>query len=228
MYNQVSFPLEIKEASDNGTFKGYGSVFGVRDSDSDILVKGAFHKSLSAWSEKGKNPPMLWQHSQKDPIGYYSVMREDDGGLYVEGNILLDVQKGKEAYALLKNGVVTGLSIGFMTKDSEYDSRTKARMIKEVELFEVSLVTMPANDAARVSFVKAADGIASPRDLEAYLRAGGYSQRQAKSIVAHGHKGIMNCRDGDDDGADAGRDARECADLIGSFKNLQSIIEKGL
>ena len=90
-------PFEIKAVGDDGTFSGYGSVFGVRDSYGDVVEPGAFKDSLAAWGSKGKLPKMLWQHRSEQPIGVWTKMSEDSKGLAVEGKLILDVQQAREA-----------------------------------------------------------------------------------------------------------------------------------
>ena len=109
------FPLQLKSIEENGFFAGYASVFNVEDNHNDIILSGAFGKSLSK-KHYGKDIKLLWQHKADEPIGVFTKIVEDDLGLYVEGKLLLDVQRASEAYALLKSGVVKGLSIGFIVK----------------------------------------------------------------------------------------------------------------
>ncbi|WP_239899389.1 HK97 family phage prohead protease [Laribacter hongkongensis] len=149
------FRFQIKAVSDDGHFSGYGSVFDVVDGDYDVVTKGAFSESLASWSQRKALPAMLWQHRQSEPIGVYTGMAEDSVGLYVEGQLCLDSPRGKEAHALMKMGAISGLSIGFVTRDDSYDRVTGVRTLKKVDLWEVSVVTFPANDAARVNAVKA-------------------------------------------------------------------------
>lgn len=180
--------LEIKALSDDGTFEGYGSVFGVEDSYSDIVAKGAFTASLADHRKAGTFPALLWQHHPHKPVGVYTEMKEDDKGLYVKGKLALDTQGGKEAYALLKMGALSGLSIGFRSLRSELDEETGVRTLTEIDLWEVSLVTFPALDVARVEGVKAHEqisGLDSLKSAEKYLRdEGGFSARAATGMVA--------------------------------------------
>lgn len=145
-----NMPVEIKEIKEDGTFSGYGSVFGVQDSYNDIVEKGAFKKTLN----ERTNVKLLWQHDSREPIGVFTKMYEDDHGLVVEGKIAMDVQRGKEAYTLIKMGAVDGLSIGYSTITAKYDKKTNIRFLKELKLYEVSVVTFPANEAATVTSVK--------------------------------------------------------------------------
>ena len=180
MHDRLDVPFKIKAVSEDGLFSGYGSVFGVIDSYKEVVAPGAFAESLSQ-----RTPALLWQHRSGEPIGVYSALREDQTGLYVEGKLALKTARGAEAYELLKMGAISGLSIGFMTREDSYDRVTDVRTLKKVDLWEVSLVTFPANDAARVSGVKSIDTIASLSDAESYLRdAGGLSRREATAFVS--------------------------------------------
>lgn len=180
MHDRLDVPFKIKAVSEDGLFSGYGSVFGVIDSYKEVVAPGAFAESLSQ-----RTPALLWQHRSGEPIGVYSAIREDQTGLYVEGRLALKTTRGAEAYELLKMGAISGMSIGFMTREDSYDRVTDVRTLKKVDLWEVSLVTFPANDAARVSGVKSIDTIASLSDAESYLRdAGGLSRREATAFVS--------------------------------------------
>jgi HK97 family phage prohead protease len=147
---RLARPFELKQITETGTFSGYGSVFGVEDSYQDIVMPGAFAKSL-----RSRKPAMLWQHNSDQPIGVYETAREDQKGLYLEGKLVLEVQAAKEAHALMKAGAMDGLSIGFRTIAYEYDEKTNIRKLTEIELWEVSPVTFPALDVARINDVKA-------------------------------------------------------------------------
>ena len=180
MHDRLDVPFKIKAVSEDGLFSGYGSVFGVIDSYKEVVAPGAFSESLSQ-----RTPALLWQHRSGEPIGVYSALREVQTGLYVEGKLALKTARGAEAYELLKMGAISGLSIGFITREDSYDRVTDVRTLKKVDLWEVSLVTFPANDAARVSGVKSIDTIASLADAESYLRdAGGLSRREATAFVS--------------------------------------------
>lgn len=187
------FNAEIKALDDNtGKFSGYGSVFGVKDSYNEAVQKGAFTESL----QKHGMPALLWQHRPAEVCGVYLDVREDERGLYVEGQLNLETQVGREAYALLKQGALKGLSIGFSTLEERIDRTTGIRHIEKVRLYEVSLVTFPANEAANVETVKKTP--ASIREFEEFLRDAGYGQSDAKIIAAHGYKGLEAHREGGD------------------------------
>lgn len=150
-----SFALQIKATGEDGTVEGYGSVFGVRDNYNDVIAKGAFIQSLKDHKAAGTMPAMLWQHDADKPIGVWTEMVEDEKGLRIKGQLAMETVKGKEAHALLKMGALNGLSIGFMSKEWAYDRDTEVRTLTAIDLWEVSLVTFPANEKARVTNVKA-------------------------------------------------------------------------
>lgn len=179
MRDHLDIPFQIKAVSEDGIFSGYGSVFNVVDSYKEVVAPGAFAESLN-----GRMPSLLWQHRSGEPIGVYTAVREDNVGLYVEGKLALKTTRGAEAYELMKMGAITGLSIGFVTREDSYDKVSGIRTLKKLDLWEVSLVTFPANDAARVSTVKGVETINSLSDAEAYLRdAGGLSRREATALI---------------------------------------------
>ena len=148
---KLGFSLAIKSIEESGRFAGYASVFGVVDNQRDIMMRGAFSHTL-----KGRVPEikLLWQHQQDEPIGIFTEIAEDANGLYVEGKLLMQVQRAKEAHALLMEGAISGLSIGYSPVRYSTDEVTGVRKLAEVKLWEISLVTFPANDAAQVTVVK--------------------------------------------------------------------------
>lgn len=184
MHKIRDFAFELKAINEDGTFDGYGSVFGVKDSYSEIVESGAFSDSLSAHKSKGTMPALLWQHRSGEPIGVYTSMEEDSIGLKVSGQLALKTARGAEAYELLKMKAISGLSIGFMTREDSYDKLTGIRTLKKVDLWEVSLVTFPANDAARVQGVKNIEQIENIRDAERYLRESGLSRSEAVAFLS--------------------------------------------
>jgi hypothetical protein len=146
--------FSMKKLAPTGFFQGYASVFSVVDHHKEKVSKGAFLFSLSKWQQKKQWPKMLWQHDMTQPIGRWVSMREDQHGLFVQGQLLMDVAKGREAYALLKEGILDALSIGFLPVKSHYETSGKYRVLDQVDLHEVSLVTYGANPDARVTAVK--------------------------------------------------------------------------
>lgn len=129
--------------------EGYASLFGAADQGGDVVQAGAYAASLKALAAKGRRVKMLWQHDPTQPIGIWDEVREDARGLYVKGRLLADVEKGREAAALIEAGAIDGLSIGYRTKRAEKDASGR-RLLSELELWEVSLVTFPMLPDARV------------------------------------------------------------------------------
>lgn len=182
--DHIDCAFECKQINEDGTFEGYGSVFGVVDSYKEIVAQGAFSESLQSLKGQGRMPSLLWQHRSGEPIGVYTEMHEDSIGLHVKGRLALKTARGAEAHELLKMKALSGLSIGFVTREDTYDKVAGVRTLKRVDLWEVSLVTFPANDAARISAVKTIETIESLSDAESYLRdAGGLSKAQATAFI---------------------------------------------
>lgn len=178
-----SLSLELK-ADDQGMVEGYGSVFGGVDSYGDTIEPGAFAASIAK-----RRPKMLWQHRMDKPIGVWDDVVEDGRGLRLKGRIA-DTEMGEEARKLIKMGALDGLSIGYRTIRDEM--RGNNRILKEVDLWEVSFVTIPADAAATVTGIKS---IATERDCEDALRDMGFSRREAKAFIARGWGGVRGLRD---------------------------------
>jgi uncharacterized protein len=140
--------------SGSGVFEGYASLFGKRDQQGDVVVAGAFAESLARKGVTGIR--MLFQHSPAEPVGSWVDIEERPRGLWVRGRLNLNVQRGRELLALLDAGGLDGLSIGFKTVRARNDRATGTRQLLAVDLWEISLVTFPMLDGARVSKVKSA------------------------------------------------------------------------
>jgi uncharacterized protein len=175
--------LEWK-ADEEGMIEGYGSVFDVVDNGGDIIAPGAFKQSLAS----GRKVKMLYQHDASAVIGTWKTVEEDQKGLRVSGKILTTVKAGSEAYEYVKAGAIDGLSIGYRTVKSM--DRNGKRVIMQAELWEVSLVTFPMNEMARIDAVKAAEAFKDfqegnaaslKRNVEEYLREAGFSNVEAKA-----------------------------------------------
>ena len=211
-----SFALQIKATGDDGSVEGYGSVFGVRDNYDDVIAKGAFLASLKEHKSAGTMPAMLWQHDSGEPIGVWTDMVEDAKGLKITGKLALETVRGKEAHALLKMGALNGLSIGFMSKQWAYDRETEVRTLTEIDLWEVSLVTFPANEKARVTNVKSSpDDVATPKDAERILREAGFSKADATALVSR----LMRMGDERRESAQSTAQAMKAADRLLSSLN---------
>jgi HK97 family phage prohead protease len=210
-----SFALSIKATGDDGTIEGYGSVFGVRDNYDDVIAAGAFLDTLKGHKAAGSMPAMLWQHDAEQPIGIWTEMVEDSKGLRIKGMLALDTVKGKEAHALLKLGALNGLSIGFVSKQWSYDRESEVRTLTEIDLWEVSLVTFPANEKARITNVKSASDLATPKDAERVLRDAGFSKSDATALVSR----VMRMGEERSDSVDSTAKAMGAADRLLSSLN---------
>lgn len=182
-----------------GMFAGYGAIFGNVDSYGDTITRGAFAASLAEWRARGKYPAMLLQHGGAGaraedlvPVGRWTDMREDDTGLKVEGRILgLDTDRGLTVYEAMREGVLDGLSIGFRVEKFHLGMRPgePSRTLERVSLVEVSIVTFPANDRARVSSVKGVGPGMSARAFEAWISERlGFTAAQARTIATRGFR----------------------------------------
>ncbi len=194
-------PLEMKAVETNdenmGTFEGYGSVFNNTDLGNDVMMSGAFEKSLRKTGPKAVK--LLYQHKTDMPIGVFESIEEDERGLKVRGKLALKTQLGREAYELMKIGALDGLSIGFRVsaKGQSYDPKGKRRMIKEVELMEISLVTFPMNPRAKVRSVKGAE--MTIREWENGLRDAFQLSRSEAKVAAKSVHEVFSPRDVDED-----------------------------
>ena len=205
-----SIAFEIKrEPDENGIFEGYASVFDVVDQGMDVVSRGAFTKSITA-----RKPKMLWQHDPSQVIGVWDEVREDERGLFVKGRLLKDVVKGREAMALMRHGAIDSMSIGYKTIAATEEGSGAVRRLLEVDLFEVSVVTFPMLEAAKITDIKS---IKTERDFEAFLRDAGYSRKDATAIALHGYKALEPQRDADVTEAENGG----LRDIIEQLSQLQ-------
>lgn len=200
------FALKVEDVSDDGTFEGYGSIFGNLDSYGEIVEPGAFVKSLARHTREKTFPLMLWQHNPDDPIGVWEKLEEDSKGLRGTGRLLKGVRRADEAYIMLKAGAIQGLSIGYREIKVEPDGNN--RRLKELDLREISIVTFPANRRARVESVKSErmeefarklrDGEPMPvKEFEDILREAGVPKAMAVQIASVGYaKAIRSESDG--------------------------------
>lgn len=156
------------EVGDNATISGYASLFGEVDQGNDLVKRGAYAASLKRLSEAGTSVKLLWQHDPGQPIGVWDEVHEDEKGLYVSGRLLTETRMGKEAAALVSAGAIDGLSIGYRTIKADRD-KTGIRQLSELELWEVSLVTFPMLQQARVG-AKAEPGPDITEDLAGVFR----------------------------------------------------------
>lgn len=149
--------LDIKALKEKGEFEGYASTFGGEpDSYGDIIAAGAFAESLAEHAAKGTMPKMFWQHDAREPIGKWTAAAEDGKGLLVSGQLNMGVQRAREAYELLKAGDIDGLSIGYRIRSGGYvvDEETGTWTLTKLDLREVSIVSIGANENATIAAVK--------------------------------------------------------------------------
>jgi HK97 family phage prohead protease len=185
MTGTLNFPLEIQALSER-QFSGHGSVFGNVDLGGDVVIPGAFKATLAAHNKAGTMPAMFWMHKPDQVAGAWLDMREDAKGLLVKGE-LADTTLGREMQTLLKMKAVRGLSIGFRTVDSDF-TKDGVRQIKEVDLWEVSIVSMAMNPLARVEAAKArlselGEWVPTIREFEGILREAGCSRAVARRLA---------------------------------------------
>ena len=160
-------PVQVQDGT---RIEGYASLFGRPDQGGDVVAKGAYAKSLAAIRARGGSVKMLWQHDPAQPIGVWDEIREDERGLYVKGRLLPEVARAREAVALIEAGAIDGLSVGYRTIAAEKDAKGQ-RLLAELELWEVSLVTFPMLREARVAAKGETLDAAIWRDLARALSA---------------------------------------------------------
>lgn len=187
-YKNMAF--ELKALKDR-QFEGYGSVFGNVDYGGDVVIEGAFAKTLADHEERGVLPQMFWMHQMDKVPGKWLEMEEDTKGLYVKGEFV-PTPLGDEIHVLVQQKAVRGLSIGFVTTDRGYDKEGN-RLIKEVDLWEVSPVSLAMNPLASVTSAKSRlsrdfeyvpEAHEFKRQLEQHLRDVGCSKTVARTLVA--------------------------------------------
>jgi len=182
---KLALPLEVKSLQER-QFSGYGSVFGNVDLGDDVVVAGAFKRTLAERKASGQLPVMLWSHDPTKVAGKWLDMKEDSRGLHVRGE-LAPTPLGDEIHTLMKMEAVSGMSIGFVIKDQEF-TKDGLRMIKEVDLWELSVCAMPMNPLARVANVKTqtsafGEYVPTPKEFERILRDAGCSRKTAKELI---------------------------------------------
>jgi HK97 family phage prohead protease len=202
------FDFRIKSVADKGgRFEGYGSVFNVIDSYREVVAPGAFAESLAELKAQDRKVPCLWQHWYDEPIGVYEGdlggglgLEEDDHGLKCQGRLLIDDDPlAARAYAHLKAKSVSGLSIGYYVLADTWDEKNRIRTLTKLDLREISIVTFPANDDARIEEVRAklaAGETPSRREVEVALCDQlGLSREAAEAFAKSGYAALSR-RDG--------------------------------
>lgn len=165
-FSRIGTDVTVKDGT---VIEGYASVFGAVDQGNDVVLAGAYAASLERLKSRGGSVKMLWQHDPAQPIGIWDEVREDKRGLWVRGRLLTDIDRGREAAALIAAGAIDGLSIGYRTIRSSKNDKGH-RLLAEVDLWEVSLVTFPMLPDARVGAKGDLPEAADLRDLAAVFR----------------------------------------------------------
>ena len=213
-YEEIAFETKELETEEDGSFEGYASVFNNKDLGNDVIRKGAFLKTLS--EKKPNQIKLLYQHKTDQPIGVIESLSEDNKGLKIKGRLALKTQMGAEVYELMKMGAINSMSIGYrLAPDSyKYDDKNKRRVIKEVDLMEISMVTFPMNPKANITKVKGEDledGIITERELEKRLRDSGlFSNALCTHTAGLLHKSYN----------------KELRDVVDGIKQLSNIIKQ--
>lgn len=159
--------FSLKDLSEDGSFSGLASVYGNLDLGGDIVEPGAFTKTIK---DRNGERTILWQHDAKSPIGKGQLIDGPDG-LMIRGKLALGMSQAKDAYEAIKAGIVDGLSIGYDVVKREF--KDNARILKELKLWEVSIVTFPMNELSRIQTVKSTDEfITKFSDFAEELKAG--------------------------------------------------------
>lgn len=185
--------LSVKSVdAKSGRFTGYASVWNAVDSYREAVAPGAFAESLAGTKAKGRTLPILWQHRSAEPIGHWIELKEDDRGLYGEGELWIEeAPYARLARKGLQSGAVNGLSIGYRVEDDCFDEVKRIRTLKRLALVEASIVTNPALEEARVDTIKAklaAGECLSEREFGKILRERGFSRSDADEIASVGFK----------------------------------------
>lgn len=205
---KVSAPVfRLKVEGGAGEIEGYASTFGgAPDSYGDIIAAGAYTDSLARHAARGTMPKMFWQHDRDQPIGRWLEAEEDDTGLRVRGKLNMGVRQGVEAYELLKAGDIDGLSIGYHLEAYEVDTEDPGVWtLTRIDLREISVVSIGANENATIDAVKAEKGVATRqaeiieklaagdqlqiREFEDLAKGLGLSNRQAERAARVNLKG---------------------------------------
>ncbi len=193
---------DLETVDRRGVFEGYASVFNRQDLGRDVVLPGAFRASLQARGAAGVR--MLFQHNPNEPIGVWEKIYEDARGLYVRGRLMLEVTKGRELLSLMQAGALDGLSIGFRAEQGVRSRRTGVRRLRQIDLWEVSVVTFPMLPEARISQVKSRQmptryikrQVPTPSEFEQWLRhEAGFTRSQARAVTRDGLNRIDPLRD---------------------------------
>lgn len=220
-YKQISFEIEEK-GLEEGRIKGLGAVYNNVDHGGDVILPGAFKSAI----ESGKPIKMLWQHDPSEVIGVWDKLSDSAKGLQSEGRFIPGIQRAEEAKILLKEKAIDGLSIGYRSKEFDYQKTDKGmvRRLKSVELFEISVVTFPMNPKALVTDVKQ---LQSPREVETILRGAGVPAAFAKLVASHGFEEAKKRLDPDyrEGGEDEAKQQEGMTRLLSELNSLKGMMK---
>lgn len=173
-----TFQFSKTEVKEDGTFTGYASVFGAIDSYGTGWAKGCFSDSLKDIADNNRTLPMLWSHDSKEPIGKYTKLEEDDYGLRVEGKVITSIPRGKQVYDLMREGIVSGLSVSVDIQEFDYDQQNDLITFTKCDLYEISPCVFPAVKEAQIDTVRSFD----VRDLERHFALWGCQEQSQQSM----------------------------------------------
>ncbi|MHB2265911.1 HK97 family phage prohead protease [Aliihoeflea sp. PC F10.4] len=192
--------VAIEGVEDDGTFEGYASLFDRVDMSRDIVERGAFSSAIARRGAGGIR--MLFQHDPAQPIGAWTSIAEDEYGLKVRGRLSPGSEKAREVRALIRDGALDGLSIGFKVVRGRTDPKTGIRHIRQADLWEISVVTFPMQEGARISLK--GNGLPTTRQFERWLtRDAQLTRKEARHVVAHGFASLRRERDAAPEGTAA-------------------------
>lgn len=206
--------LQLKDGHEDeeGHFEGFAAIFNKVDRGHDVILPGAFDKTLHR--RKPRKIKMLHQHDPRNIIGVWDEFTIEKKGLFAKGHLLLEIPAAKQTHLLMKAGALDSLSIGFMTIDDSFDRDNHARILKEVDLLEVSTVAIPMQEDAIITVVKGLgpDELETKIDLERALRKAGFSRSTAKYVCSGWTP-------------PARRNGEGVNDLLGAFRSLTASIK---
>ncbi len=231
-HKAFSFHVKADDISEDGIFEGYASTFGNKDQGGDIVVQGAFDRWLDEWKNSGDVVPILFNHQSGLLLGKYLDFKADPKGLWAKGQLNLDTNEGREKRSLMKQGALSGLSIGydFYPGGLRFSQEDDAYLLTSLKLWEVSLCTFPMNLSARVSDVKSAmlcGREITIREIEKALKELGFSQKQAKVIALKASATLVESKsDPSSTRRDGGIDETELKQLAAASKRIAATVKR--
>ena len=210
LLNLSDVGLKFASNGDATTFSGYASVFNGLDAYGDMIAPGAYSDTLK---ERSRPIRMRWNHFGP-VIGKYTHIEEDEKGLYVEGELTPGHSTAMDVAASMRHGSVDGLSIGYIVRD--YEDRGDARLLKQIDLVEISVVEEPADEMALIGSVKNFEQISELKELEKLLRdAGGFSRKEAMLVISTAKRLVQS---------DSDADKAEVKKMSGLFESLNKTL----